>query len=66
MIIGIGLFISLYMMVIISDANFMKYIVTVTGYIACLVFMFGIILFKETIQLKGKENKKDNKIPHQE
>ena len=62
MILGVALFISLYVMVVITEANFIKYVVTITGYIACLVFMFGIIIFKSTISFKKQEEKKEEQV----
>lgn len=60
MALGVILFISLYVMVILSQENYIKYIVTVTGYISVIVFMAGIFIFKGTISPKTKNNKEIN------
>ena len=54
MVLGIVLFISLYIMVILSQADYIKYIVTITGYISVAIFMAGIFIFKSTLTPKLK------------
>lgn len=54
-VIGILLFISLYVIVILNKADYVKYIVTVLGYLSVAIFTVGIIMFKQT--LSPKENK---------
>ena len=44
MALGVILFISLYVMVILSQENYIKYIVTVTGYISVIVFLAKLYL----------------------
>lgn len=54
-IIGILLFISLYVIVIINKADYVKYIVTVIGYLCVVIFTVGIIMFKQTLTPKEKK-----------
>lgn len=54
-IIGILMFISLYVMVIVNKADYIKYIVTVVGYLCVVVFTVGIFLFKSTLTPKEKK-----------
>ncbi len=60
MVLGIVLFISLYIMVISSQADYIKYIVTITGYFSVAIFMAGIFIFKST--LTPKLNTKNKEI----
>ena len=53
-IIGMIMFISLYFIVIYNQADYIKYVVTVLGYIAVIVFAAGILLCK--MKIKNKEN----------
>ena len=59
-LIGIAMFISLYVIVIIDKADYVKYIVTVLGYICVIVFTIGIMMFKST--LSPKEEKLQEKL----
>ncbi len=59
-LIGIAMFISLYVIVIINKADYVKYIVTVLGYICVIVFTIGIMMFKST--LSPKEEKLQEKL----
>lgn len=54
-IIGILMFISLYVMVIVNKADYIKYIVTVVGYLCVVIFTVGIIMFKSTLTSKEKK-----------
>lgn len=59
-LIGIAMFISLYVIVIINKADYVKYIVTILGYICVIVFTIGIMMFKST--LSPKEEKLQEKL----
>jgi uncharacterized membrane protein len=59
-LIGIAMFVSLYVIVIINKADYVKYIVTVLGYICVIVFTIGIMMFKST--LSPKEEKLQEKL----
>lgn len=59
-LIGIAMFVSLYVIVIINKANYVKYIVTILGYICVIVFTIGIMMFKST--LSPKEEKLQEKL----
>lgn len=54
-VIGIMLFISLYVMVILNQADYIKYIVTIVGYLCVVIFTVGIIMFKGTLTPKEKK-----------
>lgn len=56
-VVGIAMFISLYIIVIINQADYVKYIVTVIGYICVIVFTIGIMLFKSTLVSKEEKVK---------
>ena len=60
-IIGMLMFISLYIMIIICQADYIKHIVTVVGYISVCVFATGIILFKASKE-NADEQKKEKLI----
>ena len=55
-IIGMLMFISLYFIVISSQADYIKHIVTLLGYISVVIFAAGILLCKAKVN-KNKENK---------
>ena len=60
LVVGLILFFMLYVMVILSQADYMKYIVTATGYLSVIIFTIGMVLFKNSLpqkQEKIKENK---------
>lgn len=59
-LIGIAMFVSLYVIVIINKADYVKYIVTILGYICVIVFTIGIMMFKST--LSPKEEKLQEKL----
>lgn len=56
-VVGIAMFISLYVIVIVNQADYVKYIVTVIGYICVIVFTIGIMLFKSTLVSKEEKVK---------
>ncbi len=56
-VVGIAMFISLYIIVIVNQADYVKYIVTVIGYICVIVFTIGIMLFKSTLVSKEEKVK---------
>lgn len=56
-VIGIVMFIMQYVIVILNQADYIKYIVTILGYLCVAIFTIGIVLIKSTIS-----EKKDNKI----
>ena len=56
-VVGIAMFISLYIIVIVNQADYVKYIVTVIGYICVIVFTIGIMLFKSTLLSKEEKVK---------
>ena len=59
-LIGIAMFVSLYVIVIINKADYVKYVVTILGYICVIVFTIGIMMFKST--LSPKEEKLQEKL----
>ncbi len=56
-VIGIVMFLLQYVIVILNQADYIKYIVTILGYLCVAIFTIGIVLIKSTIQ-----DKKDNNI----
>ena len=54
--IGMIIFISLYVIVIINQADFIKYIVTALGYVSVIIFAVGIILFKSNHKSKKEKD----------
>lgn len=56
-VVGIAMFISLYIIVIVNQADYVKYIVTVIGYICVIAFTIGIMLFKSTLVSKEEKVK---------
>lgn len=52
---GILMFLSLYVIVIINKEDYIKYIVTILGYLCVVVFTVGIIMFKSTLTPKEKK-----------
>lgn len=59
--IGLVEFIMLYVLVVISQADFIKYIVTVLGYCSVVFFIGGIFLIKTSMNNnENKEQKKEN------
>ena len=54
-IIGILMFLSLYVIIILFKEDFIKHIITVIGYLCVAVFTVGIILFKNTLTPKEKK-----------
>lgn len=55
-VIGMIIFISLYVIVIINQADFIKYIVTALGYVSVIIFAVGIILFKSNHKNKKEKD----------
>ena len=51
---GMLMFMSLYIIVIINQSDFIKYVVTVLGYLSVIIFATGIILFK-SVPSKNKK-----------
>lgn len=54
LVIGFLAFIFLYVLVIINKADYVKYIVTLIGYLSVAVFTVGIFLLKSTFNKNEK------------
>lgn len=54
-LVGLLMFLSLYVIVIVNEADYIKYVVTALGYVAVVVFAMGIIMLKANFTKKKEK-----------
>lgn len=58
-VIGVVMFLSLYLIIILNRQDYVKHIVTILGYLSVAIFACGIVLIKTTITKKENEKTKE-------